>query len=54
MIVAVAHAEFTSLGLDGVMGLFADSPASEKILVDVKGIYPVSELRRAGVSYWRL
>ena len=54
VIVAVAHAEFTSLGLDGVMGLFADSPASEKILVDVKGIYPVSELRRAGVSYWRL
>ena len=55
VIMAVAHKEFKSLGLDGVIKLFSNKlAADEKVFLDVKGIYTVDELENSGMKYWRL
>lgn len=54
IIVAVAHNEFKALGLTGVEKLFKNGPDEEKVLIDVKGLYKVDELRASGLKYWRL
>lgn len=54
VIVAVAHNEFREMGLDGVIKLFRRAPESEKVLIDVKGIYRTDELKASGLNYWRL
>lgn len=54
IIVAVAHNEFKELGLEGVIKLFRKGSNSEKILIDVKGLYDIKELNKAGISWWRL
>ena len=55
IIAAVAHDEFKALALDELKALYrADLSDTEKVLLDVKGIYSVADLRASGVSYWRL
>ena len=54
VIVAVAHNEFRALSLDDVKALFKAGDDSEKVLIDVKGLYKVSELKASGMRYWRL
>ena len=54
VIVAVAHNEFKALSLDEIKKLFKDSADGEKVLIDVKGLYKVSELKISGMKYWRL
>lgn len=54
VIVAVAHNEFKTLGLTEIKALFRECPDSEKVLVDVKGIYDISEFSASGMKYWRL
>lgn len=54
IIVAVAHKEFKEIGLKGVMRLFKDKPDKEKVLLDIKGLYNTDELKRTGISWWRL
>lgn len=55
IIVAVAHNEFRALKLDDIKKLYRiDLQDEEKILIDVKGLYPVKELKLSGLSYWRL
>ncbi len=54
VIVAVAHKEFRDMGLDEVKKLFKNVPDNEKVLIDVKGIYKMSELNASGMKYWRL
>ena len=54
IIVAVAHNEFKALTLDGIKKMFRESDDSEKVLIDVKGIYRVSDLNSSGMKYWRL
>lgn len=54
VIFAVAHDEFKNLGLDGADKLFKACPNSEKVLIDVKGIFDKEELEQKGYSYWRL
>lgn len=54
IIVAVAHNEFRALGLDDVRKLFKPCVDEEKVLIDVKGLYPVAELKTSGIRYWRL
>lgn len=31
-----------------------DCPDNEKVLLDVKGLYSVSDLKKSGMNYWRL
>lgn len=54
VIVAVAHREFKELGLTGVERMFKDKGNCEKVLMDVKGLYAISELKKSGLLYWRL
>jgi len=55
IIVAVAHNEFKALSLSEIKGMFAgDLADSEKVLIDVKGLYSVKDLKASGLSYWRL
>lgn len=54
IIVAVAHSEFKAISLGDIKQLFKECPDKEKVLIDVKGLYKVSELRASGIRYWRL
>lgn len=54
IIVAVAHNEFKSLSLNEIKGLFKECSDDEKVLVDVKGLYKVSDLNASGMKWWRL
>lgn len=53
VIVAVAHNEFKALKLDDIEGLYNNS-ANGKVLIDVKGLYSVKELKQSGLVWWRL
>ncbi|MBR3582109.1 MAG: nucleotide sugar dehydrogenase [Kiritimatiellae bacterium] len=52
VVVAVAHKQFKEMGLAGTLELFGN-PAG-KVLIDVKGLFPIAELNASGVLWWRL
>ena len=54
VIVAVAHNEFKAMSLNDIKKLFKTCDDSEKVLLDVKGLYDISELEASGIKYWRL
>ena len=55
IIFAVMHDEFKRLGLGDIEKLYVnDIPMSERVLIDVKGIFSVEELEESGIAYWRL
>lgn len=54
IIVAVAHNEFRKMGLSKVKELFRDIRDDQKVLIDVKGLYKVDELKASGIRWWRL
>lgn len=54
VIVAVAHNEFRELGIEGVLNMFGQMPQAEKTLIDVKGLYPIEDLQKAQIHFWRL
>ncbi len=54
IIVAVAHNEFREMGLSKVKELFRDVSDDQKVLIDVKGLYKVDELKTSGLRWWRL
>ena len=54
IIVAVAHNEFKAMSLDEIKSLFKDGEDDKKVLLDVKGLYKVDDLKKSGMRYWRL
>ena len=54
IIVAVAHDEFKALSLDDIKKMYVDCCDCEKVLLDVKGLYKVEELKASGMRFWRL
>lgn len=54
IIVAVAHEEFRSLSLKEISTMYRDASNNSKVLIDVKGLYGVNELKKSGLSWWRL
>ena len=55
VIVAVAHDEFRSLSLDNIKKMFRETTDDRsKVLIDVKGLYPVKALKESEMIYWRL
>lgn len=54
IILAVAHNLFKELSLNKLKLLFKESNDNEKVLIDVKGLYSVKELKESGMKYWRL
>ena len=55
IIVAVGHKEFRSLSMGDIKKLFKQDLADdEKVLIDVKGLYRMDELKASGMRFWRL
>lgn len=54
IIIAVAHQQFKEMTLDEMKKHYKYGPDEEKVLLDVKGIYSVSDLNASGMRYWRL
>lgn len=55
IIVAVGHNEFRSMSMMQIKELFKkDMPDEEKVLIDVKSLYRMDELRASGMRFWRL
>ena len=54
VIVAVAHDEFKKMSLADIKKLYRECPAEEKVLIDVKGLYKVDDLKQSGMLWWRL
>ena len=55
IIVAVGHNEYRSMSMMQIKELFKDSiPDAEKVLIDVKSLYRMDELKASGMRFWRL
>ena len=55
IIVVVGHKEFRSLSMLQLKQLFRDDlNDSEKVLIDVKSLYRMDELKASGMRFWRL
>ncbi len=55
VIVAVGHKEFRSLSMGQLKKFFRDDlKDEEKVLIDVKSLYRMDELRASGMRFWRL
>ena len=55
IIVAVGHSEFRSMSMMQLKELFrSDIPDEEKVLIDVKSLYRMDELKASGMRFWRL
>lgn len=55
IIVAVGHGEFRSMSMMQLKALFKDDIAdSEKVLIDVKSLYRMDELKASGMRFWRM
>ena len=52
VIAAVAHREFCELGVQGLQRLYGGK--SSKILIDIKGMFDLRELRKSDIAWWRL
>lgn len=55
IIVAVGHNQFRSLSMMQIKGMFKDELAdAEKVLIDVKSLYRMDELKASSMRFWRL
>ena len=42
------------MSLADIDALYRDMPQEEKVLIDVKGLYPIAEAKKFGFAHWRL
>lgn len=54
LIVAVGHNQFRSMSTMQLKTMFKDVPNEEKVLIDVKSLYRLDELKASGMRFWRL
>ena len=55
VIVAVGHNEYRSMSMMQLKQLFkAELTDNEKVLIDVKSLYRMDELKASGMRFWRL
>lgn len=54
VIIAVGHNEFRSMSMMQLRELFKKGNDEEKVLIDVKSLYRMDELRASGMRFWRL
>lgn len=55
IIVAVGHDEYRSMSMMQLKNMFKDDVSNEeKILIDVKSLYRMDELKASGMRFWRL
>lgn len=51
---AVAHRQFREMGLPGLMARFRPDGGAKRVLLDVKGEWPVSQLKELEITWWRM
>lgn len=54
VVIAVAHDEFKNMTIEQLDKLYADMDNSKKILIDVKSIFNLKEIKSKNYAYWRL
>ena len=54
IIVAVGHDIFRNMGILQISKMFGVEKERQKILVDVKGLFSINDLKRMNINYWRL
>ena len=54
IIIAVAHDEFKKISLAGIKKMFRKSADEEKVIIDVKGIFDINDMKKSGMIWWRL
>ena len=54
VIVAVGHNQFRSMSMMQLKSLFKEGKDEEKVLIDVKSLYRMDELKASGMRFWRL
>lgn len=55
IIVAVGHREYQSIAMEQLLKMYKnDLQNDEKILLDIKSIYPLEALTASGLRFWRL
>lgn len=54
IIIAVAHDVFKKIDLNSMKKFYCRCNDNEKMLLDVKGIYSLTDLKDSGLKYWRL
>jgi len=54
VIVAVGHSAFRSLSMMQLKTFFKEGKDEEKVLIDVKSLYRMDELKASGMRFWRL
>lgn len=54
VIVSVGHNEYRNMSMMQIKELFKDVPDEEKVLIDVKSLYRMDELKASGMRFWRL
>jgi len=54
IIIAVGHTEFRNMSLMQIKSKFKEGKDSEKVLLDVKSLYRIDELKASGLLFWRL
>lgn len=55
LIIAVGHNEFRSMSMMQLKKLFKEELSDEeKVLIDVKSLYRLDELKASGMRYWRM
>lgn len=54
IIIAVGHNEFRSMSMMQIKEFYKECPDEEKVLLDVKSLYRMDELRASGMRFWRL
>lgn len=54
VIIAVGHKLFKDLSLDELNSFYRDIPMEQKVLIDVKGLYEIQNVKDCGFRFWRL
>lgn len=55
IIIAVAHNVFKELSITDIKKLYKDNlEDEEKVLIDVKGLFKISDLKESKIKFWRL
>ncbi len=54
IIIAVSHNFFKEQSLEKMLTLYNNAPNNKHVLIDIKGIYDISDLKKSGINWWRL
>ena len=54
IIVAVAHNQFKALSIEDIKCFYKNEASESKVLIDVVGLYKVSDLIASGLKWWKL